>query len=261
MKNTKKKTVKKHKKINLKLPKTWLVIGLILVSGGFIVVSGVSASQMNSLYPLEPANTEEQAKLDALALRNTLKQNNPESQPDQAQPPEQKTPEPESTQPAPVVEQQKSPVAEKKPTPAQPIQKTIAPDSTPPPPSATTAETASSLAYINSLRAGVGKPALTQNATMNAWALAHANTLASQCTLYHQNLGNFLNQNIGPVVVKSIAENVGYASTTPAVLDALKNSPGHYANMTGDYSYVGLGVVVATGSCAGYVYTTQMFAK
>ena len=261
MKNTKKKTVKKHKKINLKLPKTWLVIALILVSGGFIVVSGVSASQMNSLYPLEPANTQAQAELDALALRNTAKQNDPETIQDENKPPEQKPPEPESTQPAAVVEQQKSPVAEKKPALAQPSQQTVTPDPTPPPPSATTAETASSLAYINSLRAAVGKPALTQNSTMNGWALAHANTLASQCTLYHQTLGNFLNQNIGPVVVKSIAENVGYASTTPAVLEALKNSAGHYANMTGDYTYVGLGVVTAGGACAGYVYTTQMFAK
>lgn len=123
-------------------------------------------------------------------------------------------------------------------------------------------ETASSLTYINSVRASAGKPALLQNSTMDQWALAHAQVLASKCQLYHQNLNGFLGKNIGPKTINSIAENVGYASSTQAVLGVLKNSPSHYANMTGDYQYVGIGVVKATsGSCSGYIYTTQIFAK
>ncbi len=258
MKN-KKKTVKKSHKLNFKLPKVWLVVAFVLVTGSFVTVSGISASQMKLIAPAQISAVDAQADLASLAQLNTEKTNSPETK---EQPPDNKPPTVEQTQPSPTPEAKKQAPAVQKVTPAaQPTQPATTPVVTPPPPSATTVETASSLAYINSLRAGVGKPALTQNGTMNAWALAHANTLASQCTLFHQTLGNFLNQNIGPVVVKSIAENVGYASTTTAVLDALKNSPGHYANMTGDYSYVGIGVVVATGSCAGYVYTTQMFAK
>jgi len=123
-------------------------------------------------------------------------------------------------------------------------------------------ETSSSLSYINSLRATVGKAALSQNSVMDRWALEHAQRLAESCSLFHQSMNDFLNRNIGPVSTHSIAENVGYANTTQAVLDALKNSPGHYANMTGDYQFIGIGIVKAnSGSCSGYIYTTQMFAK
>ena len=260
MKNTKKKKItKKSKKFNLKSPRTLLVIGFLIVSFVFVAVSSISASQMNSLYRLETSSLDTQAQLDDYALRGGTKQNNSDSTTNQNKPTEEKPPA-EEAPPAPAPEVKKQALVEKKAS-VQPTEHAVTPPPPAPAASATTLETASSLSYINSLRAGVGKTALTQNAVMNSWALAHANALANACTLYHQVLGNFLSQNIGPITISSIAENVGYAQTTPAVLEALKNSPGHYANMTGDYNYVGLGVVVATGACVGYVYTTQMFAK
>lgn len=153
-----------------------------------------------------------------------------------------------------------------KPTASKTVRSAPAPAATPTSTASTSPsgglETGSSLSYINSVRASAGKPALAQNSTMDQWALAHALTLASKCQLYHQNLNGFLGKNIGPKTISSIAENVGYASSTQAVLGVLKNSPSHYANMIGDYQYVGIGVVKATsGSCLGYIYTTQIFAK
>lgn len=120
----------------------------------------------------------------------------------------------------------------------------------------------SSLNFINTLRQEVGKPALLLNQTMSGWALNHAQFLATNCKLEHQNLNQFLNVNIGPVSTSAIAENVGYAGSTQAVLQGLKNSPGHYANMTGDYTYVGISVVTASGgACTGDTYTVQLFAR
>jgi uncharacterized protein YkwD len=253
-----KKTLKKSNKINLRLPKTWLVIVFVITCFASVTVSAMSANQTYLVYKLEDSKPLSQAELEELARQKIAQKAQSTAPPDQDAPVQEKLPEPEAPQPTPEV-QKPAPAENKKPSATPQTSKATPPP--PPPPSATTAETASSLSYINSVRATAGKPPLTQNATMNSWALAHTNTLASQCTLYHQNLSSFLGKSIGSVNVSSIAENVGYAGTTPEVLDALKNSPGHYTNMIGDYTYVGLGVVNAGGACTGYVYTTQLFAK
>lgn len=122
-------------------------------------------------------------------------------------------------------------------------------------------EANSSLSYVNNLRSAAGKPPLQLNATLNQWALSHTITQAQQCDMHHQNIQQFLGKQIG-VQVHSIAENVGHGTYLEDVLEALRYSPGHYANMTGDFTYIGIGVVVASsGSCTGEVFTTQLFAK
>ena len=126
----------------------------------------------------------------------------------------------------------------------------------------TSLEVSSSLSYINNLRASAGKSGLTLNSTMNSWANSWAQKLANDCELNHQELSNFLGKNIGPTTTSSIAENVGYNTSINSVLNGLKNSPGHYNNMIGNYKYVGVGVVKAgSGWCKDYIFTTQLFAK
>ena len=122
--------------------------------------------------------------------------------------------------------------------------------------------TSISVSYINSLRSAAGKSSLSENSTLNGWALAHTKTQADECNIWHQNISTFLGRSIGATTVMSIGENVGYAGSINSVLNALRNSSGHYANMVGDFNYVGTGSVVSDSpGCKGYVFTTQLFAK
>ncbi|KAJ2843176.1 hypothetical protein IWW36_005642, partial [Coemansia brasiliensis] len=53
---------------------------------------------------------------------------------------------------------------------------------------------------------------------------------------------------------ESAAENIAWnQKTVSEVMTAWKNSPGHYANIVGDYNYVGFGV--------NDLYWTQNFLK
>lgn len=244
---------KKHTRdLKGKLPKFHIVsTGLILVTsllaGGVFVASKIQAHRLDEQASKQTALIDQQlASLKKAGAENTGKTPG-DTAPKQAAPTA-------TTPPAPAPVKATTPTPRPKQTP---VKKPASPAPTQP---AVTGglETTSSLNYINNLRASVGKPALTQNTTMNQWALAHAKVLAAQCTLFHQNLNTFVGKNIGPITTRSIAENVGYASTILGALNGLKNSPGHYANMTGDFRYVGLGV--ATG-CSGNVYTTQIFAR
>lgn len=257
MKN--KKSAKKLNLFNLRSSTSIIFFGLPVAVFSFLAVSGYSASQVKLAVPGKVTKISNEAGLASTTESKSEKT-------DSILPPSHATDE------TPVNPEQSQVVTSnagvEKKTPTKQIeasitqtQQNVTAEPTPTVIATTPVDTSGSVTFINSLRTSLGKPALTPNATMNSWALAHANTLASQCTLYHQALGSFLNQNIGATTIKSIAENVGYASTVSAVLENLKNSSGHYENMTGDYSYVGIGVVVAGGSCAGYVYTTQMFAK
>lgn len=256
-----KKLQKQHKslKLRIKSKSSLLVVALLFVSAGYFVAYNVVSAQMASIAKssepttIAPINTDE-------VSQNIAKSENAPVELDVSQKNnEDKLPEDKQTQvPTKVIEKTKdvNPTINTEPAPAN-----TQPEYIPPQVVVSSAETASSLSFINSLRLGLGKSALVQNSTMNQWALNHAKKLASECSLYHQNISAFLSQNIGPVTVMSIAENVGYASSTSAVLENLKNSPGHYANMTGDYTYVGLGVTTGSGACASYTYTTQLFAK
>jgi hypothetical protein len=54
-----------------------------------------------------------------------------------------------------------------------------------------------------------------------------------------------------------MGENVGKGQSPSSLHQAFMNSPGHKANILGDYNYVGVG----TGSKDGYLYVTVIFMK
>ena len=54
------------------------------------------------------------------------------------------------------------------------------------------------------------------------------------------------------------AENVAYGYNVTSVVDAWMNSPGHRANILGDFTHIGVGV--AKGS-DGQLYYVQNFGK
>lgn len=264
MQKQRKKLVKKTKRLLAKHKNTTALCLIAVFCAGFIMTaSEVRSTQIDrrltkSQIELRQKLTqikEQQAARIAASQKTTPTPDSTQTSPPAA--PATETKPAEATPPTPQATPAPKPAAQPTPAPAP---------STPPPaepkPISTPGETSSSLAFINSVRAGVGKPALSANATMNGWALSHAQAQAASCGIYHQSLGQFLSVNIGPVTVNGIAENVGYHSTVNGVLEALKNSPGHYGNMIGDYTYAGIGVVTAgSGSCKGYVYTTQLFAR
>ena len=98
------------------------------------------------------------------------------------------------------------------------------------------------LDYINQARASNGKPAINADDALMARAQAWAQHMADTGVLQHSGGGG----NISTSGIDNwcgVAENVGYASSTWAVNQAFLGSPGHRANMLGNYDRVGTGVV------------------
>lgn len=105
---------------------------------------------------------------------------------------------------------------------------------------------------INSLRASKGLATLTRNGSLDAEARAWSQTMAGAGLLSHSDLGRF----IPPW--SAVAENVGNGPSVSSIFAALSASSGHLANMTGDYTNVGIGVWVDS---QGTLWTTHIFTK
>ncbi|HWW52724.1 MAG TPA: CAP domain-containing protein, partial [Acidimicrobiales bacterium] len=94
------------------------------------------------------------------------------------------------------------------------------------------------VAFVNDQRAAAGLPALSTNATLVNVARAWTDQLLVTGSLAHN--GQLGSQAPGPWA--GLGENVGYGPTIDAVDQAFMNSPGHRANILGDYDAVGVGV-------------------
>ena len=110
------------------------------------------------------------------------------------------------------------------------------------------------MAVLNSERATLGKSPLTINTSLSTAAYLHSKDMAEQNYFNHTSLdGRTFDQRIaaaGYSNYSSLAENIAYASGVPdaaKVYNMWKNSPGHYANMMGDFSDAGLGVYSKSG--------------
>ncbi|KAJ2130089.1 hypothetical protein IW136_005663 [Coemansia sp. RSA 678] len=112
------------------------------------------------------------------------------------------------------------------------------------------------LQQVNTIRAEVGKPALTIDQRLNSMAQAHSNYQASVSTMTHSDPAGGLGERCSDYGIdwRGVAENVAwnYPDVT-AVVTGWKNSPGHYQNIVGDYNAVGFGVTD--------LYWTQDFAR
>ena len=258
----KQKLIKKLNKIGVKISPIWLVVVSFILMGGVVAAGEVKSNQIES----NLISQEQKLYEEIIILREEISQKNDvansnQSEPESEKPKEDKVPEDETVvQQQTNIEQTTVGIEQNQEVVKQEVQ--TPPTSAPTPSSHQVLESGSSLSFINGVRSNAGKAALAANGTMNAWAIAWTKNLADRCELDHQNLGSFLGQNIGPVTTSSVAENVGYHTTVTNVLNGLKNSPGHYGNMTGDYSYVGIGVVKSgSGWCKDYIFTTQIFAS
>ncbi|KAJ2398344.1 hypothetical protein GGI05_000152 [Coemansia sp. RSA 2603] len=142
-------------------------------------------------------------------------------------------------------------------TTTSPLQSSAAPAQTVPASSDWRVEMLNSL---NSIRASVGKPPLAISPGLNQVSQAHSAYQLALGRMTH-NDATTLGSRVSSVDIKwsGISENVAAGQTSVAqVMQAWKNSPGHYANMIGDYDIAGFGqsgnywtqdfVNIATGS-------------
>ena len=105
---------------------------------------------------------------------------------------------------------------------------------------------------INASRAAQGLNGLAMNRTLAAKAQNWAQHLASIRRLEHSNLTSGVPSNW-----QALAENVGYYSNLGGMHQMFMDSPGHRANILGQYNSVGTGVA-HTG---GYVYVVHVFMR
>jgi len=107
---------------------------------------------------------------------------------------------------------------------------------------------------LNAARASAGTTSLAHNASLDAVALAWANQMAANNAMSHNpNTGSQI-----PAGWSGWGENVAYGFATGAATNAgWTASPGHYANMIGDFTDVGIAFVAAGGT----TWAVEVFAK
>ena len=110
------------------------------------------------------------------------------------------------------------------------------------------------LSDTNALRAAGGLPPLVESARIDAVAQAWSGQMGTSGSFVHN--PSYSTQI--PSGWTKAAENIasGYSYTT--VVEAWHQSPGHYANIMGDYTDIGIGYSVTPG---GQAYFTEDFGK
>lgn len=109
---------------------------------------------------------------------------------------------------------------------------------------------------VNQVRARAGLPSLAPSSEMNFIARDWSGQMAAAGFISHRPQAQL--SAMLPAGWWGWAENVAEAPTVEWAQSALEQSPGHYANMTGDYTHLGVGVVTAAN---GQVFVTHVFAK
>jgi|SRR5687767_9861731 len=121
------------------------------------------------------------------------------------------------------------------------------------PSSADTAGESTLVSLVNGARTGAGLPSLAVSAALTESARAHSAAMAASGSLSHSG-------DLSGIVAEwtSVAENVGVGGSVTEVHQALMGSAEHRANILGDFTLLGVGVV--TGG-DGRVWVTEHFAK
>ena len=104
---------------------------------------------------------------------------------------------------------------------------------------------------VNDTRATTLLGSLQLDERLSRIARRHSRHMAAEGELYHSDLNRLLSANIS-----SVGENVGYGSSLDQLLSAFLASPPHAANLLGDYTKTGVGIVRVDGQ----LWITQLFA-
>lgn len=105
----------------------------------------------------------------------------------------------------------------------------------------------------NAIRSKLGKRTLKVDARMQSVAMEWSKKQAEAAKMSHN--PSYSTQI--PSGWTRAGENVAMGYSYERVVQAWADSPGHYANMTGDFTHIGIGYAVVNGT----PYYTQVFAK
>ncbi len=111
------------------------------------------------------------------------------------------------------------------------------------------------LSTINAERSAAGLASLTMDDGLRAHARNHTQDMIASGEIYHSTSAEL--QAAAGSDWSRLGENVGRGGDVPSLHQAFMDSPGHRANILGDYNYVGIGT--ATGS--GQLWVTIVFKK
>ncbi|MBD2458664.1 CAP domain-containing protein [Nostoc sp. FACHB-87] len=116
---------------------------------------------------------------------------------------------------------------------------------------------------INQYRASLGLPALTRNSTIDNQARTHSQNMAQGRVAFgHDGFGARIQAIAVTIPYSAAAENVaynqGYSNPATQAVQGWLRSPGHLANIKGNYNLTGVGVAV---NSRGAVYFTQIFIR
>lgn len=112
------------------------------------------------------------------------------------------------------------------------------------------------LQRTNEARAQAGLEPLRMSTTLVEYSRSHSERMRLAGKIFHTEDLSAVAQQRVPRWQRA-GENVGVGGSVESLHNALMNSPGHRANILGDYNYVGMGVVQESGR----MYITQFFAK
>jgi uncharacterized protein YkwD len=109
------------------------------------------------------------------------------------------------------------------------------------------------LQLINAERAANGRPGLAMDGALRELARAHSATMAGAGHIFH-------NSNLGaqaPAGWRALGENVGMGGAVDGLHIAFMNSPGHRANVLGDFDKAGIGIAMSGST----MFVTEIFWK
>ena len=107
---------------------------------------------------------------------------------------------------------------------------------------------------VNNKRENNDRRALNRHKCLQKFANRQAQRMANQRRMFHQDLGPILNK----CGLNAAAENVAYSSGGPgSIVGAWMGSPGHRANILGNYRLTG----VAARKGGGRWYAAQVFGR
>ncbi len=125
------------------------------------------------------------------------------------------------------------------------------------PSAASTADEATLTSLVNGARAAAGLPPLATSAALSATARSHSAAMAAAGSLFHSgDLAGAIGDSVAGWT--NVAENVAVAGSVTQAHQSLMASAAHRANVLGDFTLLGVGVV--TGG-DGRVWVTEHFAK
>ncbi len=116
------------------------------------------------------------------------------------------------------------------------------------------------LLNINQYRRSIGQPALVLLTAANQQAAKHSANMAHKLTAFghtgFEARAAAVSKSLG-ATVSAAAENVAVGKLTAAqVVAGWLHSPGHKKNISGNFTYTGIGYAVDAG---GIIYFTQIF--